>query len=151
MGVFLVLVVGGRDYFDHPRRQKQHLVYKRFSLLPIGWLYTTYHPLQEHEQSIDQSETLSVCFFFFFRFSRFFFQGLTGEMPFTMDKYGIQGCFSLFRKEWLVGLVGPRFRTKKDHTPEFRSSWLFKMSHAKKPSTFHYTGWIIGILLTTPI
>ena len=47
------LVVGGRDYITPKRRQGLYLVYMRY-ILPIGWLYTTCHLLQEPEKSVEQ-------------------------------------------------------------------------------------------------
>ena len=45
--LFLVPLKGGRDYIT-----SQKAIYKWY-ILPIGGLYTTYHPLQEPEKSID--------------------------------------------------------------------------------------------------
>ena len=49
--LFLVPVKGGRDYIT-----SQKAIYKWYIyvyILLIGWLYTTYQPLQEPEKSID--------------------------------------------------------------------------------------------------
>ncbi len=46
---FLVPLKGGIGSIFHPPKGKD---YKWYILL-IGWLYTTYHPLQEPEKSID--------------------------------------------------------------------------------------------------
>ena len=29
----------------------------------------------------------------------------------------------------------------------FKNNWGIELSHEKKPPTFHYTGWLIGILI----
>ena len=49
-------MIGGRDYITPKRRQGLYLVYKRY-ILPIAWLYATYHPLQEPEKSIDKKSS----------------------------------------------------------------------------------------------
>ncbi len=43
--------IGGSDYITPKRRQGLYLVYKRY-ILPIGWLYATYHLLQEPENPL---------------------------------------------------------------------------------------------------
>ena len=49
--IFQVPIKGGRDYITPKRRQGLYLICMWY-ILPIGWLYTTYHPLQEPEKSI---------------------------------------------------------------------------------------------------
>ena len=43
------VVKGGLGIIYPPNEGKDYKWY----ILPIGWLYTTYHPLQEPEKSID--------------------------------------------------------------------------------------------------
>ncbi len=50
--IILVLVLGGRDFIIG----NIYLVYKRY-IVPIGWLYATYHHLQEPETSVDNLTT----------------------------------------------------------------------------------------------
>ena len=47
---FLVLVLGGGNYITP--KSNIYLVYKRY-ILPIGWLYATYHLIQEPETSVE--------------------------------------------------------------------------------------------------
>ncbi len=49
--LFLVPIKGGRDYITS--QKATYKWYKKWYILLIGWLYTTYHPLQEAEKSID--------------------------------------------------------------------------------------------------
>ena len=50
--IILALVIAGRDYIYNPAGGNIYLVYKSH-ILPIGWLHTTYHPLQEPEKSVE--------------------------------------------------------------------------------------------------
>ncbi len=52
---WIILVIGDRwawDYLTPKRRQGLYLLYKRVFSCQLGWLYTTYHPPQEPEESI---------------------------------------------------------------------------------------------------
>ena len=51
--IILVLVIGGRDFITPKRRQRLYLIYKWY-ILPIGWIYATYHLLQEPKNPLQQ-------------------------------------------------------------------------------------------------